>query len=137
MLDYSLLVLPVPLLIGAEIVLAPPERDLLFRVMLLILGFVLIRDAMTPAGFWEFGASNGVPWLRFTDDVLVPVMFGGGSLALTAGLLAVMPGLRALVRRADLTCRQSRSGWVACSWPHQSSRSRCSRRLSAEVGRSR
>ncbi|MBP2436071.1 CPBP family intramembrane glutamic endopeptidase [Microbacterium amylolyticum] len=98
MLDYSLLVLPGLLLIGAAIVLARPERDLLFRVMLLILGFVLIRDAMTPAGFWEFGASNGVPWLRFTDDVLVLVMFGGGSLALTAGLLAAMPGLRALVR---------------------------------------
>lgn len=98
MLDYSLLVLPGLLLIGASIVLARPERDLLFRVMLLILGFVLIRDAMTPAGFWEFGASSGVPWLRFTDDVLVLVMFGGGSLVLTVGLLAAMPGLRALVR---------------------------------------
>lgn len=48
---------------------------------------------------------SGGPWLRFTDDLWVLLMFGAGSLALTAGLLAAMPPLRALVRwgRPDLS----------------------------------
>ncbi|MEO3892688.1 hypothetical protein [Nonomuraea sp. B5E05] len=48
--------------------LARAEQDPLLRILTLIFGFVLIRDAMTPLGFWRLGATGGVPWLRFTDQ---------------------------------------------------------------------
>lgn len=55
---------------------------------MLILGFILIRDAMTPTGLWEFGLVGGlVPWLRMTDNPVVLVTFGLGSLLLVVATL--------------------------------------------------
>ncbi|WP_308798975.1 CPBP family intramembrane glutamic endopeptidase [Agromyces silvae] len=83
LLDYGLLVLPGLALLGACFWLARGDRDPLLRIVVLILGFILIRDAMTPARLWEFGLVGGVvPWLRMTSDPVVLIAFGLGSLAL-------------------------------------------------------
>lgn len=39
--------------------------------MLLIFGFILMRDAMTPLGLWEFGVERNIIWLRFIDDIFI------------------------------------------------------------------
>lgn len=94
---YGIRVLPGLALITGCYVLARGERDPLLRIVSLILAFVLIRDAMTPMGFWSFGSADGVPWLRFVNDGTVLVVFGAGSLVFTAGVLRLDSGLRALV----------------------------------------
>lgn len=98
LLPYTLRVLPGLLLLAAAFWLARRVPEPLLRIVILILGFVLIRDAMTPVGFWHFGTTGGAPWLRFTDDPAVLVLFAAGTLLLTAGLLALAPDLRRLVR---------------------------------------
>nr|WP_236667290.1 CPBP family intramembrane glutamic endopeptidase [Nonomuraea sp. K271] len=98
LLAYGVRILPGLLLIGACYVVARRERDPLLRVMVLILGFVQVRDAMTPLEFWRLGAAGAVPWLRFTDQAGTLLLFGLGTLALTAGVLRLDSELRALVR---------------------------------------
>ncbi|MFO7252857.1 MAG: CPBP family glutamic-type intramembrane protease [Actinomycetes bacterium] len=95
---YGLRVLPGLLLIGGCFALARGERDPLLRIVTLILAFVLVRDAMTPMGFWTFGVAGGVvPWLRFVNDGTVLVTFGVVSLAFVAGVLRLDRELRAPV----------------------------------------
>jgi len=45
-----------------------PTKEKIFKLFVLILGFILMRDAMTPAGIWEFGIQDGVMWLRFVES---------------------------------------------------------------------
>ncbi|MFI7611443.1 CPBP family intramembrane glutamic endopeptidase [Nonomuraea terrae] len=97
LLDYAVLIAPGILLIGACFALARADRDPLLRILLLVLGFILIRDAMTPIGFWRFGTAGVVPWVRFTDHAPTLLVLGLGTLAVTALLLRDR-GLRALVR---------------------------------------
>ncbi|MDA0631834.1 CPBP family intramembrane metalloprotease [Nonomuraea sp. MCN248] len=95
LLAYTARVLPGLLLIGACFALA---REPLLRIAALMLGFVLIRDAMTPLGFWRVGTAGPVPWLRFTDDAGTLLVFGAATLALTVTVLRLDDDLRALVR---------------------------------------
>ncbi|MET8054040.1 CPBP family glutamic-type intramembrane protease [Streptosporangium sp. NPDC005286] len=103
LLAYGVRILPGLLLIGACFALARGERDPLLRIMVLIFGFVLIRDAMTPLGFWRLGAAGAIPWLRFTDQAGILLLFGLGTLALTAGVLRLDGGLCSLVRWGRFT----------------------------------
>ncbi|WP_201761756.1 MULTISPECIES: CPBP family intramembrane glutamic endopeptidase [unclassified Nonomuraea] len=64
---------------------------------------MLIRDAMTPLGFWRLGAAGGVPWLRFTDQAGILPLFAFGTVALTAAVLKPDSGLRSPVRCGRLT----------------------------------
>ncbi|GAA4906667.1 membrane protease YdiL (CAAX protease family) [Nonomuraea thailandensis] len=98
LLAYGARTLPGLLLIGGCFALARGERDPLLRIVTLILGFVLIRDAMTPLGFWRLGVAGGAPWLRFTGQAGILLLFGLGTVLLTAGLLRADAGLRSLVR---------------------------------------
>lgn len=97
LVDYSLLLLPGLMLIGACYWLSRADPDPVLRIVMLILGFILIRDAMTPAGLWDFGlVENAVPWIRMTDHWVILVVFGLVSLFLVATTLRDN-GLRALV----------------------------------------
>ncbi|MFI6541167.1 lysostaphin resistance A-like protein [Nonomuraea sp. NPDC050547] len=97
LLPYSVRILPGLLLIGGCFTLARGERDPLLRIVLLIFGFVLIRDAMTPIGFWRLGTTGVAPWLRLTDHAGVLLVFGVSTLGLTALILRLDRGLRAMV----------------------------------------
>ncbi|MEU6726468.1 CPBP family glutamic-type intramembrane protease [Nonomuraea wenchangensis] len=103
LLAYGVRILPGLLLIGACFTLARAERDPLSRILTLIFGFILIRDAMTPLGFWRLGTAGGVPWLRFTDQAGILLLFALGTVALTAVVLKLDSGLRALVRWGRFT----------------------------------
>lgn len=103
-LPYVLRIAPGLVLIVACFLLSSRERDPWLRIVALILGFVLMRDAMTPAGFWSFGVSGGAPWLRFVDDPVLLGVFGATMLGVTGLVLWRVPHLASLVRwgRLDL-----------------------------------
>lgn len=82
--DYLLLILPGMAILGTAFWLSRRDRDPALRIIVLILGFILMRDAMTPVGFWEFGLAgdSSVPWLRMSQNPFVLIGFGLGSLSL-------------------------------------------------------
>jgi membrane protease YdiL (CAAX protease family) len=96
LLSYSLRITPGLILITVVFFLLP-KKQIASRIFLLILGFILMRDAMTPAGFWEFGRTDTAFWLRFVDDAFTLVTLGGLSVVV-AFLLLQLKELRALVR---------------------------------------
>ncbi|MDO5644512.1 MAG: CPBP family intramembrane metalloprotease [Dermabacter sp.] len=105
LLGYGALLIPGLMLLALCFWLARSDRDPLMRIVVLILGFILIRDAMTPTGLWEFGVVEGiVPWLRMTDNAWVLVAFGLGSLLLVISTLRD-ERLRALVQWGSLNLR--------------------------------
>jgi membrane protease YdiL (CAAX protease family) len=94
--DYALRIAPgVALLVGI-IALAPRQLRLL-RAVLYILTFVLIRDAMTPAGLWSFGETSSVFWLRFAPDAALLWFLAAASLVMAAAVWLADSELRSLV----------------------------------------
>lgn len=92
-LDYPLRVLPGLAVVAAAFAALGRSAPVL-RIVLLLLGFVLLRDTMTPLGLWSLGsAPGGTPWLRFPPDG--GVLVAAGTLA-AAGALAVAYGPRDL-----------------------------------------
>lgn len=86
LVDYGAPILPGIAVLGGCSVLLWGSRTVLLRVVVAILAFVLLRDAMTPAGFWTFGVAAGwVPWLRFTEDATVLLAFAAASMLLAVG----------------------------------------------------
>ncbi len=98
LVDYLWRIVPGLIVISACLALASPVKEPLLRIGLLILGFILIRDAMTPTGLWRLGVEDGVLWLRFADDPLLLATLGLAVLALTAAVVRFDPELRALIR---------------------------------------
>lgn len=88
LLAFGWRVLPGILLIAVTYALLPRKAELA-KVFLFIFAFLLMRDAMTPAGFWQFGVTPGTVWLRFADDGPLLLVLGGASLAATLFLLAI------------------------------------------------
>lgn len=89
LVDYTLAILPGLLLITACFWLSRADINLLLRIIILMLGFVLIREAMTPAGLWDFGVVDGVvPWIRMTDNTLSLFALGITILLLVAATLS-------------------------------------------------
>lgn len=68
--EYSIGLFPGLLLIALFYALIPKEYRL-FKVVILIFGFILMRDAMTPIGLWTFGIEGNVMWLRFIEDAFI------------------------------------------------------------------
>lgn len=97
--DYTLLIAPGLTLFTACLLLARRLPSPAASIAVLIGGFVLIRDAMTPAGLWTVGTAGGVaPWIRFTTDTTLLATLAAVTLGLTALILATHPQLRALVQ---------------------------------------
>lgn len=96
--DYTLLITPGLILVAACLILARNLTSPGISIAVLVAGFILIRDAMTPAGIWRIGAAGGVaPWIRLTDDVGLLVTFSVVTVAITACILITQPKLRVLV----------------------------------------
>ncbi|WP_226353883.1 CPBP family intramembrane glutamic endopeptidase [Pseudonocardia sp. ICBG601] len=93
LVDYPLRLLPGLIVVGATFVLIGRSSPLL-RIVLLVTGFVLVRDAMTPLGLWSIGpAPHGLLWLRLSPDPVV--LLGMGTVGVAASL-AVAYGPRDL-----------------------------------------
>ena len=84
LIDYMVRILP-GIVLAVLFMWLVPGRAMAVRMFGYILIFILIRDAMTPLGFWSFG-TGGFFWIRFTDSPLLLVLFGLTS----AGIVAVM-----------------------------------------------
>lgn len=93
LLNYSALILPGMALMIALLVLIPRNAPQL-RIAVYILAFILIRDAMTPAGLW---AIDGTLRLAFHPDPLVLAGLGIGSLSLVLALVRFDVSLRPLL----------------------------------------
>ncbi|MFP5069380.1 type II CAAX prenyl endopeptidase Rce1 family protein [Pseudonocardia nantongensis] len=92
-LDYPLRLLP-GLIVTAAAFLLLGRSAPVPRAVLLVLGFVLVRDTMTPLGLWTLGtAPHGALWLRFVPDA--GVLVGLGVVG-AAGAVAVAYGPRDL-----------------------------------------
>lgn len=104
LLDYMLRITPGLVLITALFMLVP-RKLLILRIMLLILGFILMRDAMTPVGYWNFGLTDWAVWLRFIDDGWLLVTLGVLSLV-TSVVLLQSKDLRKLVQWGDVRSPQ-------------------------------
>lgn len=100
--DYLLRILPGLLLI-ATVFLLLPKKQILARIFLLILAFILMRDAMTPVGYWVFGYDNSVMGLpRFIDDAQLLAILS--FIMVTASVLLLrIKELRRLVRWGTLS----------------------------------
>jgi len=90
---YALRVLPGMLLMVVTYALLPRKADAI-RIMLFVFAFLLMRDAMTPAGFWQFGvSSDAVVWIRFAENGALLVTLGVLSLAGTLLVLFAGKGM--------------------------------------------
>lgn len=90
--DYLWRVLPGFVLFAALLYLMP-IRYWRFRLAVHIVLFLLIRDAMTPAGLWSIGVEGGF-WLRFDAGPLALVFLSIGSLAVALGMNRIEAPLR-------------------------------------------
>jgi len=102
LLEYALRVLPgLVLLTVVWIALRGPAIAL--RITILLLGFILVRDVMTPLGLWSFGTIGPAVWLRFTDDPAVLLGLAAASVLLVGAIYRGAHPLRHLVvwGRAD------------------------------------
>ena len=57
-----------------------------YRVWIYIIGFILIRDLMTPMGLWTLGGGP-VFWMRFSADGLLLIVLAFGSLVMALGVI--------------------------------------------------
>lgn len=97
LLEYSLRVTPgLVLLVAVWLLVRGPA--LAARIAILVAGFILLRDAMTPLGFWSFGGSGAGLWVRFADDGALLLVLGAMSALIVLLLHRCAPGLRTLVR---------------------------------------
>lgn len=80
--DYFFRLMPGLVLVIAAYLLVPKDKSVL-KIFILIFGFILMRDTMTPLKLWEFGVNGNVLWLRFIDDAFILIAIGILSLAVT------------------------------------------------------
>ncbi|MGM7724788.1 lysostaphin resistance A-like protein [Metabacillus sp. Hm71] len=91
-LEYSLRISPGLILILITYLLLP-NKDEIIKMFLLVFGFILIRDAMTPMGFWQFGVTENTVWLRFIESGPILYTLGLTSLLLTLVVIYLNPRL--------------------------------------------
>jgi len=109
--DYLLGVSPGFALLVVAIALIP-VRHIGIRVVVAIMGFLFVRDAMTSAGLWEFGATgHGAAWVRFGAEPIAYWLLAAMS---GATIVVLLWGLGATARRR-LTWFGS-SGWQTVLW---------------------
>ncbi len=84
MASYISLILPGLILILLFFIIIKPDSNL--RIIIYICSFVLLRDAMTPAGLWTIGKTDNLLWIRLSRDPLFLVLFGLFSLIIIAAL---------------------------------------------------
>lgn len=100
---FGVTVLPGLVLVGLALALLP-ARMTAARILLAILGFMLLRDAMTTHGLWELGLVGESPvlWVRFLRDPVVLVGLAVASLlAVVAVLLLFRERARSMRWHAD------------------------------------
>lgn len=80
--EYSVRIFPGLVILSTSYFLLP-KKEIVIRMFLLLFGFILMRDTMTPLRFWEFGFTNNTLTLRFINDPLVLLVLGFTSLVVS------------------------------------------------------
>lgn len=93
LLDYTMYLLPGLALFGLWFALTPKTQTAL-RIVILLLAFVLMRDAMTPLRLWSL---TGDLQIGFMANPFALAMLGVSSLVLVAVLARLLPDLWQLV----------------------------------------
>lgn len=86
LLDYFMRIAPGFVLIILVFVSIKPNST--FRVVIYILSFILMRDALTPLNLWSLGTEKGFFWMRINNDPLFLIIFGVLSLLVVIALYA-------------------------------------------------
>jgi len=76
-----------------------PANDVAFRIITVMMLFIVSRDAMTPAGFWELtlDVKRKLFRLRFVSNASILLFLAFGSLGTVLLLNAMFPKLAALI----------------------------------------
>lgn len=90
--EYVWRLLPGLILLIMTYVLLPKNNHWL-KISVLLVGFILMRDAMTPVGLWEFGMNGQILWLRFIDDAFILFSIALLSLGMTFVICHLNPSL--------------------------------------------
>ncbi|MEW6776481.1 MAG: CPBP family intramembrane glutamic endopeptidase [Bdellovibrionota bacterium] len=89
LVEYNERITPGFLLFALVLWVLPRDRTEL-RIVLYILLFILVRDAMTPLGLWRIErAGKALVWLRFVEDPGLLLLLGASCVGLVFGTLAV------------------------------------------------
>ncbi|MBA5729245.1 hypothetical protein HW423_05545 [Aerococcaceae bacterium INB8] len=75
LLDYFLRLLTGLIVVVAIYFIVPKDMTVL-KIFILIFGFILMRDAMTPLNTWVIGVNGNVLWLRFIEDAFILITIG-------------------------------------------------------------
>lgn len=97
LIDFTLRLLPGLLLVIAVYSLLPRQM-IEMRVMVLIFGFILMRDTMTPLGIWQFDSNDAVIWFRFIEDAFILLVIGIISLLISLIILYSEDSLRQKIK---------------------------------------
>jgi len=81
-LSGSLLAMAPGIALIIALLLLGRKADAGFRIAPYILGFILMRELMTPYGYWSFGSAPAF-WLRFSADGPLLFSLAAGSLGLS------------------------------------------------------
>ncbi|MBN2078445.1 MAG: CPBP family intramembrane metalloprotease [Spirochaetes bacterium] len=95
-IDYILRIIPGFVLFTIFIIMVPRGMKGL-RIMGYIMLFILVRDAMTPLGFWSFGTGEGF-WIRFAPNGPLLALLGISSVALALGIYFYEGGMRSMIQ---------------------------------------
>lgn len=89
LVNYSIYIAPALLFIPLWFLLTPTNATGL-RIAILLAGFVLMRDAMTPLEIW---APSATMQIAFHQDPLVLTGLGLASLIIGFGLIKMLPDM--------------------------------------------
>jgi membrane protease YdiL (CAAX protease family) len=90
LVGYAIRVAPAIVLVVALYLLMRGEKALPLRIMVVVVGFLVIRDTLITFGVWGYGLANGwLPYVRFVHDPFLVTYFAVGSV-LTAAILVVI-----------------------------------------------
>lgn len=95
-IDYIVRIIPGFVLFSIFIIMVPRGMKGL-RIMGYIMLFILVRDAMTPLGFWSFGSEAGF-WIRFAPRGPLLALLGISSIALALGIYFYESGMRSMIQ---------------------------------------
>lgn len=93
LLEYGIRIFPGLFILSISYFLLP-KKERIIKMFLLLFGFILMRDTMTPLGFWEFGFANNTLKLRFINDPLILLVLGFTSLVVCLVLYRVDENLK-------------------------------------------
>ena len=88
--DYAFRVTPALVLVALLYTLLRGRQALPLRIVLVIIGFLVVRDTLVLFEIWGYGVTSGwLPWLRFTNDPLLVSLLAVGSLVMTLFLVLI------------------------------------------------